>query len=351
MPGIFSQPASSVYVAEVVAGLEDIAAGEIARLRGAQLLPEDKPSAGGVRFTYSGRLRPLLQLKTVIAVYSAQWFDIPRPKALLGHQHFQKLLRQIQQTTAWHPAYTFETFYISAAGSESAVMQRLKAELTVHTGLKAGLDEGDLWIRLRRGPNQQGWETLVRLTPRPLTTRAWRVRDMPGALNASVAYAMIQLTHPRPSDTCLNIACGSGTILIERRLHAPARQAIGCDINPEALSIARANLAAAGVAAQVGLMQADAGALPLPERSMTVLYADLPFGNLTGSHADNLRLYPTLLSEAARVAAPGAVFALITHEVRLMENLLRQSSEWGIQQVRMVTPGGLHPRIFLLERR
>ena len=34
-----------------------------------------------------------------------------------------------------------------------------------------------------------GWETLVRTTPRPLATRYWRVCNYEAALNATVAHA------------------------------------------------------------------------------------------------------------------------------------------------------------------
>ena len=64
----------------------------------------------------------------------------------------------------------------------------------------------------------------------------------------------------------------------------------------------------------------------------------------------NVALYPAILGEAARVAEPGARFALISHEIRLLESLLRDSAEWSTERVLRVSLGGLHPRIFLLRR-
>ena len=47
----------------------------------------------------------------------------------------------------------------------------------------------------------EGWEVLVRLTPRPLTARPWRVCNWPGALNAVVAGIGSFVKSPNPGHT------------------------------------------------------------------------------------------------------------------------------------------------------
>lgn len=345
-------PAAPVHRCEavVVAGLEDFAGAELRRLGNRVRLryPPGQPEPGAIRFDYTGDLRALLRLQTVNAVFLSREFAVPRPRGLLGDEHFRALLQQINLARSLVSGDVYQTLAIAAAGADSAVMTRLKDELARQTGLRAAAD-GDLLIRLRRAvESSAAWEALVRLSPRPLATRPWRVCNLEGALNAAVAHAMALLTRPAPGDTFLNLACGSGTLLVERLAWGPARRAIGCDTSPAALTCARANLAAAGAGAE--LFDWDARALPLPERSVDALCADLPFGNLVGSHAENLALYPPLLAEAARVARPGARFVLITHEVRLMESLLDQPSGWTVGEVRRIALGGLHPRIFVLQR-
>ena len=196
-----------------------------------------------------------------------------------------------------------------------------------------------------------GWEASVRLSPRPLATRSWRVCNMEGALNATVAHAMVLLSRPAPGDVFLNIACGSGTILIERRDWGPARRLLGADIDAGALACAQANIAASGHAQEIELRPWDARSLPLPDRSVDVLCADLPFGHLVGSHDENQTLYPAVLQEAAHVAKPAAGFVVITHEVRLMEGLLQRSSAWHIETDFSVFLGGVPAHIFVLRRR
>src|SRR5205085_10116923 len=105
---------------------------------------------GAIRFAYTGDLRALLLLQTVLVVYLVQRFPVPRPKALLGDEHFRNLLAQVAAVRALLPARAYSTFYLSAAGSDSSVMQRLSDELAEKTGLKQAANEGDLQIALRR---------------------------------------------------------------------------------------------------------------------------------------------------------------------------------------------------------
>jgi tRNA (guanine6-N2)-methyltransferase len=331
------------FEAEVLEGLELIARDEIKTLIGERGKVEYAKN-GAVRFQFAGSPRELIDLQTVTTVYTVASYPVPRPKALLGHQHFQILLSQIQRVLSMR--FEFRTFFLSAAGSESSVMQRLKEEIGEATGLLHGEENGDLLIRLRRA--KDGWETLIRITPRPLATRAWRVCNFEGALNAAVAHTMALLAQPTPDDVYLNLACGSGSLLIERLRAVQPRIALGCDISDEVLRCARENLDAAGKSAH--LFRADVGRLPLPDNSVDSLAADLPFGQLVGTHTQNKVLYPALLREAARVARPNATLILITHELRLLETLLSESQVWSTQNVLRVTFGGLHPRIYVLRK-
>jgi tRNA (guanine6-N2)-methyltransferase len=339
----------------VAAGLETVARDEIARRVGsrAQMYETMVHGSGstGIRFVLDGPLTEALDLRTVSAVYLVERYAVPRPRALLGDQHLRALLAQIALVRSLHPPDAFATLFVSAAGSESAVLTRLKSELSAKTGLTLGEHEGDLQIRLRPAPAPDtGWETLLRLTPRPLTARSWRVCNMEGALNAAVAHAMALLTEPDSSDVCLNIGCGSGTLLIERLSCAAAARAIGCDIDKKALDCARANVAASGYAGRIELYDWDARALPLAGGSVDVLLADLPFGQLVGSHDENRELYPALLREAARVARSGARYCLVTHEARLIESTLRAEPAWVVEQTLRVSLRGLPTRVLLLRR-
>jgi tRNA (guanine6-N2)-methyltransferase len=335
------------YEAEIAEGLVPIAEEEIRAFIGKSGSIGKSHRPDSLAFHYAGKAEDLLALRAVIAIYQVLYFDVPRPKALLGHQHLQRLLDAIRPILALGK---FQSLHINAAGSDSSVMQRIKEELARALGLEIGQEEGDLVLRIRRNPkNKTGWDILLRISPRPLASREWRVCNYQGALNAAIASAMIHYTNPTPQDSFLNIACGSGTILIERAIKMPAQAIIGIDIAPETLACAKENINAAGQKS-IQLLLGDAIAMPFDDKSISALAADLPFGQLVGSHEENQWLYPAILQEAARVAKQGARFVVISHEVRLMEKSLRAISAWSIKAVQMISLSGLHPRIFVLER-
>jgi tRNA (guanine6-N2)-methyltransferase len=338
---------------DVLPGMEGILARELRRCfrgRVGQLADTGRAS---LRFAFQGSLAELLGLRTAHAAYLALAFSGRRPTALLGHQNLRALLGQINVIRGLHPPGAVCTFRFGAAGRDTSTFRRLAVELEAQSGLRHDPDDGELLIRIRPSARpDDGWEALLRLSPRPLSTRAWRVANYPGALNATIAAAMVELTQPRPDDRFVNLMCGSGTLLVERMLSCRAAEALGVDISREALDAARANLAAAGVASRVRLMESDAVLTGLDMARYTALCADLPYGNLVGSHRDNATLYPQLLLEAGRMAAPGARFAVVTHDIKLFDASLADATAlWQVEHTFRVFQGGQRPQVYLLRRR
>ncbi len=302
---------------------------------------------GAVPFSYDGPLKRLHNLRVSTAVYGSIIFNVPRPKALLGHEHFKRIVVACR-TVIQSCGQSFDTVGLDAAGDDTSVMQRFVFDLANTLQLEPSENRGDLNIRLRRPRTGVGWEVLIRLTAKPLATRPWRIINYQGALYGPLAYVMAGLTKPQPQDKVLNLACGSASLLIERGLQAPAQVIAGCDISDTALSAAVTNLRAAGVAAQ--LTYADATQLPYPVGFFDTLLADLPFGNLVGSHTNNLSLYPAVLNEAARVIKHHGRFVLITHEKRLLNRVLAEQPIWKVEHTFAVNQNGLHPEIVVLRR-
>ena len=338
---------------DVLPGMEAILARELRRSFSGRVGQLADTGRASLRFPFQGPLGDLLTLRTAHAAYLAHAFSGRRPTALLGHQNLRALLERIQVIRELHPPGVICTFRFGAAGRDTSTFRRLAEELEAQSGLRHDPDDGELLIRIRPSARpDDGWEALLRLSPRPLSTRAWRVANYPGALNATIAAAMIDLTQPRPDDRFVNLMCGSGTLLVERLLYGRAAEALGVDISGEALDAARANLAAAGVARRARLMESDAILTGLDMARYTALCADLPYGNLIGSHRENSVLYPLLMQEAGRMAAPAAHFAVITHEIRLFEvSLERAERIWQMERTFRVFQGGQRPQVYLLRRR
>jgi tRNA (guanine6-N2)-methyltransferase len=351
------------YEAEVLPGLAPFAAAELEAV-GAETLRAEEDS---VSFVHRGDPTGLLGLRRCVAVYAVLAFDVPRPKALLGHANLARLASAIERVLRRSPAGEFSGFRFGAAGSDSPVFQRLAQELSAATGIPQR-EEGELLLRVRPGKGG-GWEVLIRLTPRPLSARSWRACNRPGGLNASVAAAGHDLLGVAGDDSYLNLMCGSGTLLIERALAGGWRRGVGVDIDPAAVECARENLARAAEdtaspgrgpsgrekpagsnpAGTAELVRADATALPFEAGGFDRLSADLPWGDVIGDHARNAELYPLFLTEAARVSAPGARLLAITHELRLFDRALSGQSAWRHARTVRVFHGGHRPGLYLLE--
>jgi tRNA (guanine6-N2)-methyltransferase len=335
---------------EVLAGLKPFLVDEVRRALGrqAEVVADDDPTV--LRFGYSGPLSALLRLRTAVAAYLLVTVPGRRPSALLGDT---TLFDQVEAVRGLHPPGAFSSFRLSAPGKESAALRRLRQELARRSGLAYDPEGGELLLRIRRSRGADaGWDLLTRLSPRPLSARAWRVHNLPGALNATIAAAAVDMTRPRRRDRVLNLMCGSGTLLVERFGRGRLALAVGCDLDASALAGARGNLAAAGLTGSVGLARMDATALGLADACVDVLLADLPYGHRMGSHQDNAALYPVVLREAARVAAPGAAFLVVTHELRLFERCLAATRRWWtVERAVQVWQKGHHPKVYVLRRR
>ncbi len=337
------------YEAEAIPGVERFAMAELRRKLGAAISEIHLMRPGFLRFYYGGPAQRLAALRSVTAIYRIHDFDVPRPKALLGHRHFARLMRILGETAAAFPAPPL-TLGIGAAGSHSSVMRRLLTELADALDLQSAEDgKGDLFMRLLRQHQSGGWQVLVRSTPQPLSKRAYRRVDVPGALNAAVAFMLAEASPLPDSATALNLCSGSSTILIELGLTRARPRLIAIDSSAGMLAAGRTNAEAAGLGDRIQHIRADATRAPLPPRSAHALYADLPFGHYIGSHSANIELYPRLLEEASRLARPDARFALLTHEVNLMRRTLQHSS-WNVLSETRIDLKGLHPRLFVLNQ-
>ena len=352
-----------------------------------------------VAVEHAGRIDAVLGLRTAVAAFLALHLDVPRPRSLTSGDHLARIVAAMQASvrTVRSASFRFE-----AAGRDSAVYARLATLLAEATGLRYDEQEGELVVRVRRGtgpaggdddgrratpratapaPRDPGWDVLVRIGPRPLSARAWRVVDYPGAANATIAAAMTRLAGVRPDDRVAALMCGSGTLLIERLLAGPARSAVAVDLAPTAMEACAANVEAAGLTSRVRLelgdatapawadATPDAGGAVGPGRGdgtrrgdgkgarwteggpFDLLLADPPWGTLHGSHAAGATLHRDLLLAAHAVAAPGARFAVLTHEIKVMERCLREADAlWRVREEVRVFAKGHHPRIYVLAR-
>ncbi len=285
-------------------------------------------------------VRDALGYRTVVAAYLSVPFDVPRPRSLVSPENVARLAESVRGLPS-----RFETFRVSAAGSDSDDMLRWRDAIGDATGLVEDEDDAELLIRLRK-KDGGGWEVLLRLTPRPLSTRTWRTERYEGGLNACIAAAVVQATDPSPDDRFVDLMCGSGTLLIERLSVGVPSLCVGVDISVDAIDKTKTHLRNAAIrGAKVQLQHADVLEVT---GEFDKLVVNLPWGTTVGSHDENETLYPAALAAASRLALPGATLCALTHEIRVFEAALAAQSDWSLADEYRFFQKGHWPRLFVL---
>ncbi|XP_006889012.1 PREDICTED: THUMP domain-containing protein 3-like [Elephantulus edwardii] len=185
----------------------------------------------------------------------------------------------------------------------------------------------------------------------------------PTTLRSTLAYGMLRLCSPQPSDIIVDPMCGTGAIPIEGATEWSNCHYVGGDNNPLAVNRAVNNISSLLTKNQIqeckptwGLpidaVQWDVCNLPLRTGSVDIIITDMPFGKRMGSKKRNWNLYPACLREMSRVCRPGTGRAvLLTQDKKCFTKALSEMRHvWRKVHTVWVNIGGLHAAVYLLNR-
>ncbi|MDQ5912028.1 MAG: tRNA (guanine6-N2)-methyltransferase [Patescibacteria group bacterium] len=345
----------------------------------------------------------LLSLKSVMNVFLVQRGEKLHPLHINNHKSIlgdmvETVLRLEKEKMASKEKSAFKTFKLRCAGSDSPEVQSIQRYISETFKLQAiqiaGTNSGiasaeagnlslgvDLDMYIHR-PDAL-WEVGVRLTPRPLSVRDYKIEHIKGGINPTVAYAMNtmafshiltrtpSLSSPHPLDhnthanlSYLNICSGSATLLIEARLQFATADAsmsghfLGFDIDKKTNSQAIHNIQNAGLIRDIQIKTADL--LDKPnfgnERALfDVITSDLPFGMQVGKGDDLDKLYKTLVEYATEKLKEDGVLVVYTTEVETLGKALRGSA-FTIEKavsLKLTTSVGsiIQPKIFVCSKK
>ncbi|KFQ38796.1 THUMP domain-containing protein 3, partial [Mesitornis unicolor] len=185
----------------------------------------------------------------------------------------------------------------------------------------------------------------------------------PTTLRSTLAYGMLRLCDPQPTDIIVDPMCGTGAIPIEGATEWPSCYHIAGDNNPQAVKRAANNIcsllkkhenkeSSAPSGIPLDIVQWDICNLPLRTGSVDIIVTDMPFGKRIGSKKKNWDLYPACLMEMGRICTPGTGRAvLLTQDKKCFAKALsRMGHIWRKGQTVWVNVGGLHAAVYLLKR-
>jgi 16S rRNA G966 N2-methylase RsmD len=216
----------------------------------------------------------------------------------------------------------FATFKISCAGADSPEVKSIREYVQTTFKLEEK-EEADAKIHIAK--HGEIWEVGMQVTPRPLSMRPYKVRNMSGAMDPTIAYALNSLCDLQNTKTYLNAFSGSATLLIEAALAYPhLTQLVGFDNNKKNISLAIQNITEAGLIRKIQLKALDI--FESPELgTFDVIVSDLPFGMTMLKDTDLETLYRTFISYCEKTLSLGGRLGIYTSQVELLEKILRQS--------------------------
>lgn len=275
----------------------------------------------------------------------------------------------VLQDNKYHPAYIsknksilgklasvilrydiFKTFKLSCAGSNSREAQSITKYIRDMFSLREQ-EDADLKVHIIK--LKHTWEIGIQITPRPLSVRGYKVVNMSGGMDPTIAYAANSLAKLESANSYLNIFSGSATLLIEAGKSYPKlERLLGFDNNKKHLSFSIKNIKKAGLINQIQVKEADI--LNAPDFGIfDAIVSDLPFGMSISKNEDLEKLYTTFIRYCEQKLNPKGRLVIYTSEFDIIESILRISQFKIIKslQLKFITnvDAYLRPKIVVCE--
>ncbi len=216
----------------------------------------------------------------------------------------------------------FNSFKIYCAGSDSSEVRGI-ARYVEETYSIPESEDADLKIHIIKP--EEIWEIGVQITPRPLSVRDYRVLNMPGAMDPTIAYAANSLCDLEKFESYLNIFSGSGTLLIEAgQCYPNLKKLIGFDNDKKHLSLSIQNIKQAGLIKKVEVKELNIFDKP-DLGKFDVIASDLPFGMTIGKNENLNDLYKVFIEYSENVLKPSGRVLIYTSEHQIIEGIIKKS--------------------------
>ncbi len=289
-------------------------------------------------------IEKILNLKSITSAYIVKQDERFNPKYLNKHK---SILGNMIEIVLKNKNKDFKTFKIRCAGSDSDEI--IQIEKYIQENFKISkTDDADLEIYINKLVTI--WEICVRLSPRPLSIRDYKDKNIKGGLNSNIAYAINSFCDLNNIESYLNIFSGSATLLIEAGFINKKIKLIGLDIDKKTNSLAIQNIKKSGLIKNIQIKTADI--FDNPELGkFDAITANLPFGMKISKGENLTKLYEQFIKYSKISLNPKGVLIAYTTEDEIFENAIKNTDFKIVQKIDLKIYSSLnsylYPKIFI----
>lgn len=175
----------------------------------------------------------------------------------------------------------------------------------------------------------------------------YRQEFLPASINPTTANIICKIAHYyNPNAKIIADGfCGTGTMLIERKLVNKSVSLIGSDISKIAITKAKNNLNNIGFKAKLSCCDiAD-----FKESNLDEFISNLPYGLRVGTHSDNFKIYKNLVFKLEKHLVKGGFAFLYTADKKLLRDLIKFSTLKLVSELNFIS-GGLYCSLFIVQK-
>ena len=331
---------------QFIDGLNEIVIQEIKEIPGWEIL---EVSSEYVYIKFRENFEKLLDLKSVKSIYIVHRGELLNPGYISRHK---SILKNIIDLIVNKKVDKFASFKLSCAGSDSEEARGIVRFVESEFGLSES-EDGELKIHIAK--HGDIWEVAVQITNRPLSYRKYKVENMSGAMDSTIAFSLNHLCELGSKSSYLNVFSGSGTLLIEAGLeYDNLTSLVGFDNNKKHLSMAYKNIKASGLIRRIKLYLDDIFNSP-DFGKFDAIVADLPFGMVLSNGDDLENLYNEFIKYSSLSLNENGVIGVYTSEHELFKEVLKKNKSIRIEKeinLKLVTNinSYLYPSILILKK-
>ncbi len=242
----------------------------------------------------------------------------------------------------------FKNFKITCAGSDSPEVRSIAQYIQKTYGL---IEKEDADMKIHIIKPDETWEIGIQITPRPLSLRDYKIKNMSGAMDPTIAYAVNSLCELENTDSYLNVFSGSATLLIEAgQCYLNLKKLVGFDNNKKYISLAIQNIKKAGLIKRIQLKEKDIFDKP-DFGKFDVITSDLPFGMSISKNENLENLYQCFVEYCQETLNRGGRLAVYTSEYEMFEKIILKSKFNIIKTLKLkfmtAVNAYLRPKIFV----